>query len=190
MDLSETISSVYTPAVGTRRAWASWPAGSGGDGALWVTSVHKWLPIRKRSEGGREGWGRQRGRVEEVQYLVLLNLWEGSEDTRRHQLNMFCISEQFLWCWWRRGGGEEGEEGDTTQCLIQSAVSISLNQACGQTWAVLRVTSIKSKDCTQFPTTDTLVLYYRKHKGEKSLCGFTFVLLSSSRLWCLNFHIF
>lgn len=73
--------------------------------------MHKWLPIRKRSEGGREGWGRQRGRVEEVQYLVLLNLWEGSEDTRRHQLNMFCISEQFLWCWWRREEGRRGGGG-------------------------------------------------------------------------------
>lgn len=70
--------------------------------------MHKWLPIRKRSEGGR---GRQRGRVEEVQYLVLLNLWEGSEDTRRHQLNMFCISEQFLWCWWRREEGRRGGGG-------------------------------------------------------------------------------
>lgn len=56
MDLSETISSVYTPAVGTRRAWASWPVGSGGDGALWVTSMHKWLPVRK-AEGGRMGGG-------------------------------------------------------------------------------------------------------------------------------------
>lgn len=93
MDLSETISSVYTPAVGTRRAWASWPAGSGGDGALWVTSMHKWLPIRKGGRQGREEGG------EEVQYLVLLNLWEGLDDTWRHQLNMFCISEQFLCCW-------------------------------------------------------------------------------------------
>lgn len=56
MDLSETISSVYTPAVDTRRAWASWSAGSGGDGALWVTSVHKWLPVRKE-EGGTKGGG-------------------------------------------------------------------------------------------------------------------------------------
>lgn len=56
MDLSETISSVYTPAVGTRRAWASWSVGSGGDGALWVTSMHKWLPVRK-AEGGRMGGG-------------------------------------------------------------------------------------------------------------------------------------
>lgn len=54
MDLSETISSVYTPAVGTPSAWTTWPAGSGGDGALRVTSVHKWLPIRK---GGIEGGG-------------------------------------------------------------------------------------------------------------------------------------
>lgn len=92
MDLSETISSVYTPAVGTRRAWASWPAGSGGDEALWVTSMHKWLPIRK----GEGGW-------EEVQYLVLLNLWEDLDDTWRHQLNMFLISEQFA--------GRDIEEG-------------------------------------------------------------------------------
>lgn len=56
MELSETISSVYTPAVETRRAWASWSAGSGGDGALWVTSVHKWLPVRNE-EGGKMGGG-------------------------------------------------------------------------------------------------------------------------------------
>lgn len=56
MELSETISSVYTPAVDTRRAWASWSAGSGGDGALWVTSAHKWLPVRKE-EGGTMGGG-------------------------------------------------------------------------------------------------------------------------------------
>ena len=62
--------------------------------ALWVTSMHKWLPIRK---GGRGG-GREAEREEEVQYFVLLNLWEGRDDTRRHQLNMFCISEQFLCC--------------------------------------------------------------------------------------------
>lgn len=96
MDLSETISSVYTPAVGTRRAWASWPAGSGGDGALWVTSVHKWLPIRKGGGRGRErGW-------EEAQYFVLLNLWEDVDDTRRHQLNTIRISGQFA-------GAERGE---------------------------------------------------------------------------------
>lgn len=49
--------------------------------------------------------------MEEVQYLVLLNLWEGLEDTRRHQLNMFCISAQFLWCWWRREEGRRGGGG-------------------------------------------------------------------------------
>lgn len=78
MDLSETISSVYTPAVGTRSAGASWPAGSGGDGALRVTSVHKWLPIRKgvggeRARGGARGW-------EDARYLVLLKLREDVDD--------------------------------------------------------------------------------------------------------------
>lgn len=116
MDLSETISSVYTPAVGTRRAWASWPAGSGGDGALRVTSVHKWLPIRKggrrrEREGERArmgGWGE-----EEAQYLVLLKLWEDVGDTWRHQLTVIRISEQFAVAGEerRRGVGSGGRGG-------------------------------------------------------------------------------
>lgn len=51
--------------------------------ALRVTSVHKWLPIRKG--GGGEGGGCARGR-EEAQCLVLSKLWEDVDDTQRHQL--------------------------------------------------------------------------------------------------------
>lgn len=58
MDLSETISSVYTPAVGTRRAWASWPAGSGGDGRSGSPVCTSGSQLEK--EGGREG-GREEG---------------------------------------------------------------------------------------------------------------------------------
>lgn len=53
MDLSETISSVYTPAVGTRRAWASWPAGSGGNGRTGSPVCTSGSQLEK--EGGREG---------------------------------------------------------------------------------------------------------------------------------------
>lgn len=114
MDLSETISSVYTPAVGTRSAWASWPAGSGGDEALRVTSVHKWLPIRK-GEGGESERRGASGR-EEAQCLVLLKLWEDVDDTWRHQLTMIRISEQFAVAGEeKRGDGWKGSRGVSTQ---------------------------------------------------------------------------
>ena len=170
MDLSETISSVYTPAVGTRRAWASWPAGSGGDGALWVTSMHKWLPIRKRRKGGREGGGGGGGgggwRVEEVQYLVLLNLWEGLEDTWRHQLNMFCISEQFLCCWWRR---EEGRRGGGGHHPVSHPVC-SFHQSEFTVWSNLSRSAnhkCKKQRLHRVLNHRYFSVFYRKHEGEK-----------------------
>lgn len=106
MDLSETISSVYTPAVGTRRAWAPWLAGSGGDGALWVTSMLKWLPIRKGgSKEGREGGGAIFSVVEPLGRLG----WY-METPAQHVLHQWTISMLLVERW--------GEVGIPPHCVI------------------------------------------------------------------------
>lgn len=107
MDLSETISSVYTPAVGTLRAWTTWPVDSGGDGALWVTSVRKWFPIRK---GGSEGGGGavihvaeplgRLGWCTETPAQHVLHQWAISMllvERDEKKIYLSCSSDQYMW---------------------------------------------------------------------------------------------
>lgn len=117
MDLSETISSVYTPAVGTRRAWASWPAGSGGDGVLWVSSMHKWLPIRR---GGREGRREEGGSAIFSVVEALGRLEWYIETPARHVLHQWAISKLLVE---GRGGGSaaQGAVQDISKFIMVSS---------------------------------------------------------------------
>lgn len=46
-------SALFTLPLSAHRAWASWPGSSGGDGVPRVnTTMHKWLPIKKKAGVG------------------------------------------------------------------------------------------------------------------------------------------